>query len=270
MGEMNRKLVLLCNPGFPGDSNYVAHVPEILNRYKHYFQSPVGGFWKDEEIVEMPSNFDDNAQITWLALKIKECNSKDVDYSMFVFVGHGGAFINGEAIQLSQGQLAPISCFLPSSDNLRANEIKRTIIIDACRDYHQSVIPSLIAESRMFSDDGQISGNYCREIYNQAIESCQPHYELLQSTTYGQYAKTTQNGSAFSDAFFGVLDTNVPTWNKFAMGMPGGQMIKTITDIHPEVITKMAQYSQVPQYSVCPQSDSFPLYAVWRAVTKIL
>ena len=267
---MNRKLVLLCNPGCPGDTNYVAHVPEILGRYKNYFQSPVGGFWKDDEILEMPAEYDDKAQITWLALKIKECNSPDVDYSIFVFVGHGGAFINGEAIQLSKGQLAPINCLFPSPDTCSANEIKRTIIIDACRDYHPLIIPTIVTESRTFSGDGQIDGCYCREIYNKAIDNCAPHCELLQSTSYGQYAQTTQRGSAFSDAFFGVLDLMVPVWNDFALGMPGGQLTHSIADILPDITKGMKQYFQVPQYRVDPQSDSFPLYAVWRSVTKIL
>lgn len=61
----------------------------MLNRYKEYFKSEVGGGWiedeneDDSEIIEEPNGNGGNSVVTWLALKLKELNT-EVDYSMIV------------------------------------------------------------------------------------------------------------------------------------------------------------------------------------------
>lgn len=263
---MRRKLLLLGNPGIVGQ-NYVPSVPAVIQRYKEYFKSEVGGYWSDDEIIEEPDGYDMNSEVTWLAFQLKELN-QNVDYSVIVFVGHGGAYLGNDQLQLSKGHILPLNCMMAPSGY--ENLIKRTLIVDACRSLIGGTPSQLILESKSFSGNGQLDGNYCSEHYNKLIEDCEPHVELLQSTQYGTVAKATSIGTAFSDALFADLDSKVPLWNEFAMQDRCGQFSKGITDILPDVQKEMAAYGQVPQYSRYGGNGKFPLYAVWRAVDRVL
>lgn len=265
---MNRRLILVCNPGSVSSGNLVAHVTDVLHRYKLFFQSPVGGYWQDNEIREMPHSLNDIEQLVWLEMTIKECNSAIVDYSMFIFIGHGGAFVDGEAFQLSKGKLAPIRCLLPAFSDTRSHLIKRLIIIDACRDFHNSTIPTLIEETRMYCGDSNIDGTICAELYNQIIENSKPHFELLQSTKYGEKAMVTTSGTVFSDAFFNTISTSAKIWNAQAISMPQGQFTRSLNEILPQVISAMNAYGQIPEYNTSDSTGNFPIYTVWRSTTK--
>ena len=263
---MRRKLLLLGNPGIVG-LNYVPSVPAVINRYKEYFKSEVGGYWADDEIIEEPVGFDINSEETWLAVQLADIQ-KNADYSIILFVGHGEAYHGDDFVELSKGKIIPLSSFLP----LKGYEsiTKRTVIVDACRSLIGATSSQLIIENRAFSGNGQLDGNYCQEYYNKLIEDCEPHIEMLQSTQYGKIAKATTVGTAFSDALFANLDAQVPLWNSFALKDQCGQFSKGIPNILPEVQQGMSAYNQIPQYSRKGGKGDFPLYAVWRAVDRVL
>lgn len=271
---ITRKLLLIGNPGVAG-VNFTPAVRLVLNRYKHYFKSEVGGGWIESdietlsEIIEEPVGLDRNSEVTWLALQLAKLN-KYVDYSMIVFVGHGGAYCGNDQLQLSQGGILPLKCLM-APDGME-ERIKRTVIVDACRSLIGATRPQLIMEGKAFSGEGELMKDYCREHYNDIIENvCEPHVELLQSTQYGQVARINPNhtGTAFSDSLFDVINRNAPLWNQLALNEKCGQMDKGIPDIMPEVQAGMAGYSQVPQYSRHGNGAGyFPIYAVWRAVER--
>lgn len=264
----NRKLLLLCNPGTQG-VNYVPAVHTVLQRYNNYFMSEVGGAWDDGEILEEPQGYDENSEVTWLAIQLKELAL--ADYSMIVFVGHGGAYQGNDKIQLSQGKTIDVTDFLAPQG--MEGSIKRTVIVDACRSLIGATQQQLILEQREFSGQGQLDRDYCRRHYNHQIEVCEPHVELIQSTQYGNPALVNQagTGTTFSDAFFGVLDPNVKVWNAQAMGLRTGQLSKTTNELMPLVQAGMQIYNQVPQVSRYGSNvGDYPIYAVWRAVTRVL
>jgi len=263
---MRRKLLLLGNPGIVGQ-NYVPSVPAVVRRYKEYFKSEVGGYWTDDEIIEEPDGYDISSEETWLTFQLVDIQ-KNADYSIILFVGHGGAYHGKDLIELSKGKIIPLSCFLP----LKGYEdiTKRTIIVDACRSLVGGTSEQLILESKSFSGNGQLMGESCREYYNQLIENCEPHIELIQSTLYGSVANSTERGTAFSDALFSELNAQVPLWNDFAMQDRCGQFSNGFTDILLGVQKGMVAYNQVPQYSRYGGNGDFPIYAVWRAVDRFL
>lgn len=265
---MKRKILLIGNPGMQG-INYSPSVFPVLKRYKEFFKSEVGGFWYDSEIIEEPKGYDNNSEVTWLACQLRELNS-EIDYSIIIFVGHGGSYLGEDKVQLSKGEVLPLSCLLPPQGF--ENRVKRTIIVDACRSLIGGTREQLLLESRSFSGEGKLMGNYCRDYYEHIIEECQPHTELLQSTKYGEYARINPNhtGTAFSDALFNTLDKNVPTWNQNATSERCGQLHKGIADILPSVQAGMSGYNQIPEYSRLGGNGDFPLYAVWRAVERRL
>ncbi len=265
---MRRKILLIGNPGIQG-INYSPSVIPVLKRYKEFFKSEVGGFWYDSEIIEEPKGFDYNSEVTWLTCQLRELNF-ETDYSVIVFVGHGGSYLGEDNVQLSKGEIFPLS-YLLAPEGFE-NRIKRTIIVDACRSLIGGTSEQLLLESRYFSGEGGLMGSYCREYYEHIIDECMPHTELLQSTKYGEYAKINPNhtGTAFSDALFSVLDNNVLKWNQNALRDRCGQLYKGILDILPTVQEKMSEYNQIPEYSRFGGVGDFPLYAVWRAVDRRL
>lgn len=267
--EVKRKLLLIGNPGIQG-VNYTPSVNNVLKRYKEFFKSEVGGYWTDGEngeIIEEPAGLDRNSEVTWLALQLKEFN-KDIDYSVIVFVGHGGAYLGKDQVQLSSGEILPLSCLMAPQE--MEGIIKRTIIVDACRSLIGAAPQQLILEEKTFSGEGQLMGDFCRDYYNTVIKNCDPHVELLQSTKYGEVAKINSNhtGTAFSDALFDTFNTKVPQWNQEALGDRCGQLNKGFTDILFDVQSRMTSYNQVPDYSRFGGAGDFPLYAVWRAVDR--
>lgn len=265
---MKRKLLLLCNPGTP-QINYVQHVTEVLNRYKAFFQSAVGGNWRNDalldEIDEMPIGLDENAQISWLAFKLADY-AKNYDYSLIVFVGHGASCPASDLIQLSGGGIVPVKDLC--DDITQDKSLKRTVIIDACRSAIGAQSHDLLTEGRAFSGAGQIECDWCGKYYNELISDSQPHVELIQSTQHNCYAYVTQNGTVFSDSFFDVMRNNTPQWNALAMGMKDGRYNKNVKDIFDLVDDKMIATGQKPQYSRIGSTGNFPLYAVWRAVDR--
>lgn len=265
---MKRKLLLIGNPGMYG-VNYTPAVTPVLKRYKEFFKSEVGGFWYDEEIIEEPTGLDRKSEVTWMVFQLLELN-KNTEYSVIVFVGHGGSYLGNDQVQLSHGEILPLSCLMAPLG--MENQIKRTIIVDACRSLIGAAPQQLILEEKTFSGDGQLMGNYCRDYYNDLIKKCEPHIELLQSTQYGKKAmiNSDHTGTAFSDALFDTLETMVPLWNKVALNDRQGQLYKGITDVLPDVQTGMTIYNQVPEFSHHGGDGRFPLYAVWRAVNRRL
>lgn len=262
---MERKLMLLSNPGFKG-VNYAPSVFQATERYRNFFASPLGGLWEDNEIIEMPNGLSENEQCVWMSSMIDTLN-KFTDYSMVVFTGHGGTVIKGyeetECIQLPGGGLFPINNLLGLNDN----RIKRTVIIDACRSYvrlyeheqlekEQQVLMDL-TKNLILSD--------CRDYFNELIDAAQPHVELVQSTEIGEPANATQNGSAFCDALFAEIYEKGPLWNNVALtGVK--QNSKTIKDVIDFVCKRkeVLEFGQMPQFRTSSEATEFPLYVVRR------
>lgn len=262
---MKRRALLIQNPGKVGDANYLPSVSVAYNRFKSYLQSPVGGYWSDDELIELQRLEPMRVSLqSDFVFKLKELNQSDVDYSMVVFIGHGGAMNGVDKVQLEDGELIPISCFTQYG-----NPKKRTVVIDACRKYMSLDVARLINEQRFFSGDGRYDARACRDYYNNLISHAQPHIELLQSTQYDQCAMGSEDGTAFTDALFHVLDDGHTIWKQQALMDKYGECHKSISDILTEIQIKMATYQQVPQYTN-DSNDVFPFYAIKRSTTRII
>lgn len=262
---MNRRLLLLNNPGIPGTKNYAPSVFEATERYKAFFKSSLGGCWDDGEIMEMPANLDKDCQIVWLSAAIDTLNSL-TDYSIIVFTGHGGAVVQGygtvECVQLSGGNLYPINSLLATQ-----TQVKRTVIIDACRCF------TWLNESEQLDKDKaalkvltkDLNNTDCRDYYNALISEMPIHWELIQSTQYGQVAHASQTGSVFCDSLFKVIYDKASTWNMTALGNDEHQMSKTLEDVVGDARLIMGRLGQIPQFRTNNVgTERFPLFAVKR------
>lgn len=118
---MNRKMLLIANPGPPDDpEHYCEGVNVDVQAYLDFFHSPLGGSWYEFEIkvLKYPSCAEVRSALTEL---------RRADYSMIVFCGHGYSNQYDETIlELSKDEELPAS-------ELRGPCAKRSIILDCCR-----------------------------------------------------------------------------------------------------------------------------------------
>lgn len=264
---MKRRLLLICNPGKFNDKNYSPEVISVLKRYRQYFQSVVGGCWQNDEIMTLPMDFSVTNEANKLGGIMKVLNSKETDYSVIVFVGHGEVKDGIESVLLPSQQSCPISYFLYDFNIGNNKNIKRTVILDACR----TIVPPKF--SQLYEGLNQkLVEVRCEEYYNSLIEKAEPHIELIQSTSYGQPARVIPNkGTAFSNAVLNLLEYNSSLWTQSAMGLFPMQDYKTVGAVVEMARSLMGSYSQVPTfinvYSDGKRDDSpstFPFFTVSR------
>lgn len=253
-----RKLLLLANPGVQG-VNWAPQVFNVLERYKQYFKSPVGGYWQDDEIIDYEDIADPQAEANWVAIQLAEI-TRNAEYSIIVFIGHGGVMRGEDVIQLSRGQLCPVSCL--TGDN--GHGIKRTVIIDACRTFIGAQQQLILEEQRTFSQRGLLLGPHCRDYYNEIIANSTPHTELIQSTQYGEPAAAIRQGTAFSNALFDVVAHNTPIWSNLALMNPNCVDSKTNQNVLEMTARNMGAFNQVPQITSSDGSFTFPFFAIRR------
>jgi hypothetical protein len=96
---MNRKAMIISNPGEPGTENYCLGVLRDVTNYRAFLLSPLGGLWRDFEIFEMS-----RPSAAEVREKVKGLSGSD--YAFVVFTGHGwhSTSVNSTVIELRDGQ----------------------------------------------------------------------------------------------------------------------------------------------------------------------
>lgn len=118
---MQKKILILSNPGKEGADNYCEGVNKDVINYQKFFESSRGGNWNTNEIEHLlqPSKE--------LVLKrIGEMN--ELDFSIIVFSGHG--YSQGTKTFL---ELQPVGDNDIEVNDLECSGHKRIIITDCCR-----------------------------------------------------------------------------------------------------------------------------------------
>lgn len=259
---MKRRILFIQNPG--SSDILKKGIPQMVERYKAYFRSPVGGFWNDNEFIDVSRLHPGEVTIqSDFIFKLKEINAPDVEYSMIIFIGHGASLDHIDHIQLESGELASIDML---TKGLYSQPIKRTVLIDACRVGYISTPQGWILEGKTFSGDSQLIGEGCKEYYNSLISNTNAHVDIIQSTQYGQKAYGSVDGTDFSVALIDTLYENAKMWNAMAMGDRYGKISKNYTDIHAQVSVKLKY--QIPVFTQYKQEQPYPIYAVSRSVAR--
>lgn len=155
---MNKKILIISNPGESGAENYCEGVNVDVKQYLNYFKSPLGGAWHGSEISHLnrPTVSDVKTAISDLAT---------LDYSLVLFCGHGwySSIDKATILELRKGQQL-------SEMELRKGGGKRTILLDCCREVHEESILKAAMES--FSMDRKmivLSPAECRKYYEKSI-----------------------------------------------------------------------------------------------------
>lgn len=268
---MNRQLFLISNPGNPDDSNYVKTTEDALDRWESFFRSPIGGYWRDDEI----RRFGENDQIDASAFErlLIPLNTVQCDYSVIVFCGHGACTADDkDAIQL------PIPS--PANNNLIAVEklinpvvpsVRRTVILDACR----TLIPYTSAqlfEQRAYSSVYTIDGIECAKYYNALIMQSSPHVEVLYSTSEHNKAYGSMTGSQYADAMSEIVRVKALYWKALAINDCYGHFCYSMAELQKDLTDELEKKNiQKPEYKTIGTVDaSFPFVAMHLPTERTL
>jgi len=170
---MNRKALIISNPGELGDMHYCKGVFKDVENYRNFLLSPIGGLWTSSEIENLhkPS-----------LLKVRNCLSglSGYGYVFIVFTGHGwySKERGSTILQLSKGQDF-------DSAELRRGALKQTVILDCCREIHTSALLSkMVLENAKIAL--KIHPDRCRRYYDQRIVECENGLVMLYSCSRGE------------------------------------------------------------------------------------
>jgi len=155
---MDKKILIISNPGEIGAENYCEGVNVDVTEYIKYFTSPLGGAWKDSEIlhIKRPTIFDVRYEVQLL---------EKMDYSLIIFCGHGwySSLDKATILELKSGQNI-------NEMELRKGGSKRTILLDCCRQVHEeSIAKSLTENLAMLTRERVLSHSECRKYYEHNI-----------------------------------------------------------------------------------------------------
>lgn len=173
---MNRRALIISNPGETGAKNYCEGVLKDVDNYKRFLASPLGGYWAANVIEHLDRR-------TVKEVKAALLNIKSADYSLIVFCGHGEYSDETEStiLELKKGE------DLDSSD-LRGVTGRQTLILDCCR--VRAKTPLL--EDRLFeaalAKSVQLDGERCRRLYNNQINLCRPGNIVLNACSIDEEA----------------------------------------------------------------------------------
>lgn len=267
-----RKLILISNPGSVEEGNYQPVTESVINRYVAFFRSNIGGKWSDEE--QEIEQYGENHELTIAHMDeiMEELDSSECTYSMIVFCGHGAEADNGEdGIQLPRINHANLNCYrvsrllsLHEPDEVR-RRIKRTVIIDACREI-LPIPPVQLFEGELQTEIALMDGTRCKSHYNWLIDQDYPHVELLQSTSPDKPAYPTLSGSEYADQVFKLIHNYARAWRAFAIqNIQNGLFEFSMRNLHDYVTIGIARTSQrqIPQYTVVGSiRHGFPFAAI--------
>lgn len=257
---------------YPGDTfrgNYLKFTRTIIERYKTFFKSDLGGCWENDEFIDLNTNkyF---ANISEFNIRLDESLSilNRCDFSIIVFVGHGCNYAELDRIQVCS-PAQNIEDFTITIKSLYENIIntgKRMLIVDSCRTYlERRSINEYINESLGWENAGNRENN--RNYYNQLIQKAPNHIEIIQSAQQGQSACTIpfENSSVFSKSLFSVLEQKSTAARQIQIS--GDKCDFSYIDMKSDVDTKMAALvssSQISQVTTLPDvgNSNFPLIAV--------
>ena len=173
---MNRRALIIANPGEQGKAGYCHGVNRDVDNYKAFLKSPIGGLWREDEIIvrHQPSRAMTTIDIT---------QQRRADYSVTVFCGHGyhSAAADSTIIELTGGVDI-------DSSELRVGAPKHTLILDCCRVVHKEMFVEDSAARVFKRTASTIDPDACRRCYDHEIDECAVGIVVLYGCSVNQTA----------------------------------------------------------------------------------
>jgi Caspase domain len=243
---VNRRALIIANPGAPGRDGYLNGVEKDVDAYKTFFTSPIGGLWNDDEIVVL---FQPSVAIT----RLETARQKHADYSVTIFTGHGYHVEDDDSTIV---ELSPNVDF--DSVELRVGAPRHTLILDCCRVVHPTMFAEDSAESITKSTENVIDPADCRRYFDEKITDCLAGLVVLFSCSIDETAADISNlGGLYSSSLLRVSqqwsrDTRVDTSKSY--------ISLTVADAHERAERRVISRSGGRQSPVIEKPRSEPYF----------
>ena len=189
---MNRRALIISNPGERGDENYCEGVLRDVDNYKSFLTNACGGLWSYSDIdhISRPS-------INEVRLAMRKLEGSG--YALVVFTGHGwySTDLDSTILTLKAGQEI-------DSVELQKGASKQTIILDCCRKKFAGIPldeSNLIKASAAVLNraSSRLNAELCRHYYNEKIKTCDQGTTILYSCSSGEKSQdNSQRGGLYS------------------------------------------------------------------------
>ncbi len=244
---MNRRALIIGNPGVVGQGGYCEGVLRDLDNYCDFFLSPMGGAWIASEITTLirPKLLDVESEI------LKQEKS---DYSITIFCGHGHYDTIKKSTYLELQSKTEID-----SVKLLSGASKHSLILDCCRVFTNA---GVISEKRMMKSALQqmtISPSRARETFDEEVRVCYPGAVVLYGCAVGETAgDNSQLGGLYSSS----LLLGAASWSEQGVVRSGKPpSVLSIASAHDVAKPRVAQLTagrQNPQIEKPRVAKHFP------------
>lgn len=186
---MKKRAILV---GCPGGvtTDFLPGVEQDLINMQYYLQSNSGGNWMRNEITVLlnPTAFE----------VLQSLSFTSSQYDFVYFSGHGYTEFPSKRRMLVFPDVS-------ISDTFLLNECgKQLILIDACRDYHET----LAGPAPKTKDATGVSGDLLRNLFDNAIASSSEGKLIIHAATEGFSSYDTPFGGQFTTALLNLASNN--------------------------------------------------------------
>jgi hypothetical protein len=247
---LNRKALIISNPGEPGAENYCAGVLKDVVNYQSFLTSPIGGLWYSSEISSLnrPSAAEVRSKVTELASS---------DYALVVFCGHGwhSTGVGSTCIVLRQGQEI-------DSTELRVASRSQTLVLDCCRKKGPWIPTVRALDERLAKALPRINPDDCRRYYDKRLEECDGGLVVMYACSIGEFANDdSEKGGLYS---FNLLNGSKGWARNSTVDTSSKGDILSVVGAHEQAAALIRESGgrQVPQIEKPRTSPYFPFCIV--------
>ena len=240
---VSRKAILI---GAPSVETYLPGVVQDIKDMKEFLCSPVGGDWREDEIVTLI----DQSKATVM----KHLNScSDVDYVFILCAGHGEHQILGTngstVIYLTEEETLSI-------DSINSRGKRQFVIADVCRHEREIAISKTLLKAAMESYSAEDKFDY-RAAFDAAVMKCSEGRIVAYSCSLNQSAGEDEKGGAFTQALIASPNHYLPS------GLHGIVNVKQAFDwAHAQLVEKSS--AQTPVFNAGRRLDYYPFAVITK------
>lgn len=163
-------------------------ISKDINHIKNFLTSNIGGAWDNNEI-----DICINPTLTSLQSKLKLEKSKNYDYMMVFFTGHGGHKREETYVQINDSNELIAQSELEKLCNKQIN------IYDCCRSEIMDLNESIISMESYttLSNQDMMSRATIKELYENRIKLAKPQQLILYSCSLNEVSYDTSNGAVY-------------------------------------------------------------------------
>lgn len=177
---LQRKALLIAAPD-DGEHEYLHGTLLDVERFKAFLTSPLGGAWREDEIIVLESPYKAEIQVAMLELA-------EADYAFVSFSGHGG---HNTATNSTHVALRPGVSY--DTRRLEGSCKRQTLVLDCCRDRYTPLsmetefIAAFLIESKALLPAGA-----ARRAFDAGVSGCIEASVVLRACRIGQSAYEEQ------------------------------------------------------------------------------